>query len=93
MKDRWERVTQEKQWRGRGPHKRRLTLVGFVAGGVHVGQSDVGVAQPLHPANHQAPLLPHLTDDLVGHVAALLQEGGGGRMQEFGTLRRTWWQL
>lgn len=42
--------------------------------GVHVRQSDVGVAQTLDSSDHAASLFPDRTDDLLGHVWTLLQQ-------------------
>lgn len=47
---------------------RLLTLLIFVLGGVHVGQSDVGIAQTLDPSDHLASLFLDHSDDLLRHI-------------------------
>lgn len=42
--------------------------------GVHIGQSDVGIAQTPDPSDHLASLLLHHIDDLLSHVRPLLHE-------------------
>lgn len=49
-----------------------LTLLRLVLTGVHISQSDVGVAQLLDPSDHLASLFPELADDPQGHIGALL---------------------
>lgn len=47
---------------------RLLTLLSLVLAGVHISQSDVGIAQALDPSDHLAPLFPDHINDLQGHV-------------------------
>lgn len=46
-----------------------------MSAGIHVSQSDVGIAQALDPSDHLASLLPDGGDDLPGDIRTLLNEG------------------
>lgn len=45
-----------------------LTLLGFVPASIHVSQSDVGVAEALHPSDQPASLIPDYRNDLLSHI-------------------------
>lgn len=45
-----------------------LTLLSLVPAGVHISQSDVGVAQTLDPSDHLRSLLLDGVDDFLGHI-------------------------